>query len=251
LPPSTVISQKLLLNIRREADNLLQEQLGGVTNEIIEYLIERQKLTPDLIFMEQGHIQKWAARYWGAVRRAAVSHAEALTQSIGLKKGLGPGDIRWILREVGEFFRQQLFAEKAANFLTQSSGGVAEIHAPAVADSYFHGTLTRYAKAPLLMRPVREELSKAQELYGQTKKSASNSGTLEPTPAEMLANPDVFPFMTAKQIMQIIPVSRSTVDAWANNGKLTRVGPEKTPGQRARLLVSTESVKKLKVEIKS
>ena len=242
---TTPISQKLLLILRREADSSLQRYLGGITNEVIEYLLDRQKLAPDPILLERGYIWQWAARYWGAVRRAAVSYAGALAQSIGLKKGLGPGDIRWISREAGAFFRQQLMGDKAANFLTESSKGVAEIQAPEVAGLYFRRALTRYAKAPLLMKLVREELSKAQELYGRTKKSAFRSGSVEPTPAEMLANPPAHPFMTSKQVRQVIPVSRSTVHAWANDGTLVRVGPEEKHGKRGRLLVSTESVKKL------
>jgi hypothetical protein len=244
-PPIGAMSQRLLLILRREADSSFQRYLGGITNEITEYLLDRQKLVPDPILLERGYVLQWAARYWGAVRRAALCYAGALAQSIGLKKGLGPGDIRWISREVGGFFRQQLMGDKAANFLTESSNGVAEIQAPEVADSYFRRALARYAKAPLLMRLVREELSRAQELYGRTKKLAFRSGSFEPTPSEMVANPPAHPLMTAKQVRQVIPVSRSTADAWANDGTLDRVGPEEKHGKRGRLLVSTESVKKL------
>jgi len=243
--PSGVLSPELFLILRGEADNSCRLYLGGIINEVTEYLLERQKLTPHPIPLEQEYIRVWAARFWGVARRAAVSYAGDLGQAVGLRKGLGPGDIRWILREVGAFFRQQFLGDKTANFLTESLKGVAEIQAPQVADSCFQAALTRYAKAPLLMRLVREELSKAQELYGRTKKSAFKLGSVEPAPSEMLANPAVFPFMSAKQVSELIPVSRSTVDAWANNGTLVRVGPEKKPGKRARLLVSTESVRGL------
>lgn len=242
-PLSGAMSQELFLTLRREADTSLQRLLGGVTNEVIQYLLDRQKLTPDAIFLEQGYILQWAARYWGAVRRAAVPYAAALAQAIGLKKGLGSKDLVWVRREIGAFYRQHIFGREPGGFLARSSAGLAEIRSPEETDAYFQRTLTRYGRTPLMMKPVRDKLAEAQELFGRTKKSGFESNAFQPTPVQKLANPEAFPQMDAKEVAALCGVSRSTVSRWVEEEKLERVGMGKKRGKRARLRIVTQSVK--------
>jgi len=234
---------KLLLILRHEAESSLKRQLGGVTNEVIEYLLDRQELNAGPIFLEPGYIRVWAARYWGAVRRAALSYEDALAQAIGLKKGLGSKDLVWVSREVGAFYRQHLFGGEPAGFLGRSSAGLAEIQDPEETDAYFRRTLTRYGKTPLLMKPVREKLAEAQELNGRTKKPKSESHALQPTPHQKIANPEAHPLMDAEEVATLCGASISTVYRWVDEEKLKRAGMGKRQGKRARFRILTQSVK--------
>lgn len=242
--PFNDISHDLSVSRQREADNYLQHQLGGITNEVIEYLLDKQRLTTGSILVEREHVRQWAARYWGAIRRAAVIYAEGLARDIGLRKGLGPADLKWIRREIGAFFRRHIFGGEPATFLTRSSAGVAEMQAPMDIDSYFQFTLERYAKAPLLMKPVMDKLVYVQQLYARTKKRKFDSDASHPTAAQKLANPEAHPYMDAKEIAGYCQVSRSTVARWVDEGKIKRAGMGKKAGKRTRLLVLTQSLKR-------
>jgi Helix-turn-helix domain len=244
-PPSDKISQASIQILRRDAEKLLSNQLGELSNEIIDYVLNRQQvITP--VVLEREFIRKWAARYRGVIQRAAVSYAEALARLIGSTKGLGRKDLVWILREAAAFFRNHISSRKSEHFMAWSSAGVAEIEAVAEADVYFNRALTEYGKAPLI-KPVRDKLADAQELYGRTKKNLRNAETLA-TPAQKLANPEAFPLMNASEIAAYFVVSRSTVARWVDEGRLKRVGMGKTTGKRAGLRITTKSVKKFSEE---
>jgi excisionase family DNA binding protein len=242
-PPSRTISQASIKILRRDAKKLLCNQLGGVSNEIIDYVLNRQQVVTPVV-LERESILAWAARYRGAIQRAAVSYAEALAQLIGSRKGLGRKDLVWIRREAAAFLRTYISSRKRRHFVAWSLSGIAEIEAAAKADIFFNRVLAKYGKAPLI-KPVRDKLADAQELYGRTKKNLRNAETLKPTPAQKVANPEAFPLMNAQEIAARLGVTRSTVARWADDGKLKRVGMGKTTGKRARLQITTQSVKKL------
>jgi hypothetical protein len=244
-PPSGKISQASIRILRRDAEKLLRKELGGVSNEIIEYAVNRQQVVTPVV-LEREFIRVWAARYRGAIQRAAVSYAEVLARLIGSTKGLGRNDLVWIRREAAAFLRTHISSRASEHFVAGSLTGVAEIQADA--DIFFNRVLAEYGKAPLI-KPVRNKLSDAQELYGRTKKNLRNAETLNPTPAQKVGNPEAFPLMNAKEIAAYFGVTRSTVARWADEGKkLKRVGMGKTTGKRARLLITTKSVKKLSQE---
>jgi excisionase family DNA binding protein len=230
--------------LRCDADRALSRRLAGIANEIIDYLLERQGHSP-MIQVEQAYIPRWASRYRRAVINEAVSYAAKLAETIGLKKGIGPRDVRWIVREFGAFIRRHTSGDEPATFVSTSSAGIAEIQSPEEVDDYFSRALTRYKKIPSPMRDVRSELLKPQEIYGRTKKSRRESGTVRSaTPAEMVKNPGAFPTMTCKQVAELLQISRSTVARWVYEGKLARGGSENASGKRARMLIKTESVRK-------
>jgi excisionase family DNA binding protein len=244
-PPSDKMSQASIQILRRDAEKLLSTQLGGLSNEIIDYVLNRQEFgTP--VVLEREFIRVWAARYRGAIQRAAVSYAEALAQLIGSTKGLGRKDLVWILREAAAFLRTYISSRASEHFIAWSLSGIAEIEKAAQADIFFNRALAEYGKAPLI-KPVRDKLADAQELYERTKKNLRNAETL-PTPAQKLANPEAFPLMNASEIAAYFVVSRSTVARWVDEGRLKRVAMGKTTGKRAGLRITTKSVKKFSEE---
>ena len=70
-------------------------------------------------------------------------------------------------------------------------------------------------------------------------------GTQGPTVADKLAHPSEYPTIDVKEAQQVLRVSRSTIYRWVEEGKLQRASLGRESGRRGRMLLLTESVKRM------
>jgi hypothetical protein len=69
--------------------------------------------------------------------------------------------------------------------------------------------------------------------------------TPELTGTDKIKKPERYPTMTLQEVLSVIPVSRSTIYRYVDEGKLLRPRLNKKAGKRAKFLILTKSVAKL------
>jgi hypothetical protein len=100
----------------------------------------------------------------------------------------------------------------------------------------------------LLSAPTRRLVNKAEPTNKRITnlKHGKQRSTRKVAIAKKLGNPLEYPTMNVKEARRALgDVSRSTIYRWADEGKLQRASLGKESGKRGRMLLKTESVKKM------